>query len=118
MTPLDVYSKLDAMRPNLPVNSETVIEWIERTEIRVRREIYSESSELIVGADVGGNTELSVPEPYSDIYLLYALAMSEFYAGDYNEYNNTITKYAELFDAYAAYYIRNNKSKESAVKVW
>lgn len=54
-------------------------------------------------------TELLIPEPYSDTYLYWLEAQVHYYNGEYHKYNNAIVQFNTEYEAYADYYNRNNK---------
>lgn len=54
-------------------------------------------------------TELLIPEPYSDAYLYWLEAQVHYYNGEYHKYNNAIVQFNTEYEAYADYYNRNNK---------
>lgn len=120
MTVNKVRIRFDEIRPqyNSPPSSgdDPIARYVLKLENMVRREVLGIDEEI---TEIDENkAELTVPEPYSEIYVLYALAMSEFYSGDYTRYNNTIERFNELFEKYKAYYIRNNRPRSNEVKVW
>jgi len=83
-------------------------------------EEYDEDGELItdmpepaayVYAD-DGDTELLVPDAYSDFYLDYVAAQIHKYRGDITRYNNSVISYKTNFDNYAAMYTRTHMPKQ------
>lgn len=121
MTLKEVEKRFREIRPQFSAPSSyaenPILRYALKLENMVRREVLGIDEKIEI-SETQEYTELSVPEPYSEIYVLYALAMSEFYSGDYTRYNNTIERFNELFEKYKAYYIRNNKPGSSEVKVW
>jgi hypothetical protein len=55
---------------------------------------------------VSTEQELSVPEPYSKMYLSYILSMIAFVKGDYGLYSNVYMQYERDFTEYAKFCLR------------
>ena len=109
----DALNEVKAFRPDSAFTDAQICDFIRACENTVYKEILREETSTI---DTGN--ELSAPEPYSRMYALYAIALMELYLGEYAKYNNTMSAYAELYDGFAAWYARNNRPKESMVKIW
>lgn len=54
-------------------------------------------------------TELLIPEPYIDTYILWLEAQVHYYNGEYGKYNNAIIQFNTEYEAYENYYNRTNK---------
>ena len=47
------------------------------------------------------STVLLVPEPYSDMYLLWLESKMHYYSGEYERYNNAAAEFAAAYQSYA-----------------
>ena len=100
-----IIATLDAIKEN-KLTDETKLVWINEVEGRVECEIRKKKATEYRNI-VGRNDELSVPEPYSRIYILYLAAMIAFTRGEYDLYGRTLIEYETAFSEYAKYVIRN-----------
>ncbi len=115
MKAYDAYSEFLKLKPGNAFDESVVMKWIERAENIVRMHILKT---VPVDLSQFPDTELSAPEPYASLYVLYAQAQAAFALGEYTDYNNIITAYTSVYEDFAGYYIRNNRPSESGVKVW
>lgn len=100
-----LIATLDAIKTN-QVNDDTKILWINEVEGRVTCEIFKSPIDEVAFV-TAGYEELTVPEPYSRVYILYLIAMIAFVEGDFDLYNKTYIEYESAFSDYAKYVIRN-----------
>ena len=104
MTVEKIIMTVDEMKEN-GISEETKIVWLNEVESRVECEIRGKSPEDFVPIN-SGEELLSVPAPYSRIYLIYLCAMIAFVKGEFDFYNKGILEYEAAFCEYAKYYIR------------
>ena len=92
---------VDAMMPN-GVESAVKLRLLGEIEGRVRVELLGEVPD-------GGyeftertpmTTELVVPHPYDQMYLLYLMAMMDFLGGDTAHYENSAALFNTVFQSY------------------
>lgn len=91
-------------------NDEDKYRWMRDLEGMVISSVLTEENESL-SPPVDGDAELLVPEPYSEIYAFYVMAMIDFHNREYDEYNNTVLLYMERLEAFKAWYIQNNRPK-------
>ncbi len=100
-----IISIVDELKEN-EINEEIKMFWINEVEWRISGEIFKrkigEFKELVSFSD-----ELSVPEPYSRLYVLYLDAMIAFSKGEYDTYFTVIAEFEKVFSEYARFVIRN-----------
>ncbi len=74
-------------------------------EGRVRVELLGQSPDTIspMDADTPRETLLAVPHPYDRLYWMYALAMSDYLAGDGARYENAAALFNEAYAGYGRY---------------
>lgn len=122
MTAREVLSTIDQMRPNAYTDAEK-LRFLNVLEGRIYTEIY-EASRREAGEDTPvfspikegeEDREMSVPEPYTDLYIYYLAAMIDFYNGDSGRYNDSMVMYNDAWDKYAAYYIQRHKPKQTKI---
>ncbi len=79
------------------------------------------------GADVEFNgyddntpedTVLLVPEPFTDIYIFWLQAWIDYWNGDYDKYNNTISIYQSVYDSFRNDYNSKHMPLGTTLKVW
>lgn len=107
MTVEKILSIVDAVKKN-SVSGELKCRWIADAEGRVLCEIHRLSADALPNI-CEYDYELSVPEPYCELYVFYAVAMLAFIGGKYDEYAAASEKYESAFASYAKYYIRTRK---------
>lgn len=100
-----VITMVDELKEN-EINDEIKLFWLNEVEGRINTEIFkrdaSEFKELVSLGD-----ELSVPMPYSRMYLLYLDAMIDFRLGNYDAYIAAVSQFEKVFADYSRYLIRN-----------
>ena len=113
MTILEAINTVDGQKFNTYTTVEKLA-WLSRLDSLVKRMII-DTHEGWESVSFGGyddktpmDTELLVPEPFDEIYLLWLEARIDYANGEYDKYNNSITMYNAAYDAYANYYNRNN----------
>jgi len=104
MTVDEIITLADAIKKN-DIGEELKLRWINDVEGRVHCEIkrlpLGDFKEL-----VSTEQELSVPEPYSKMYLSYILSMIAFVKGDYGLYSDVYMQYERDFTEYAKFCLR------------
>lgn len=100
----EILMTVDAIRENA-LCDEIKLEKLNDVEGRVFCEIMKKKPsdyEKIIS----GTHELSVPIPYSKIYVLYLTAFIAFAQGDYDAYKFIMSEYETAFCDYAVHCIR------------
>jgi hypothetical protein len=82
------------------------ITWLNDVEGKVACEIFKKAPQELVGLE-GEESELSVPDAYSGVYLLYVLAMIELSKGHYDDYVKIRGCFDNEFKTYAKQVIRS-----------
>lgn len=111
MTISKIIEHFDKLRPN-PFSTEDKIYWLSQLDGKVANEIFR--SEFVPYK--GETEELLIKEPYTDIYIFYLSAMSDFFSRDYGEYNNSASMYSSLFEKYKKDVKRRNIFKKNNYK--
>ncbi len=101
----EIISIADALKTN-ELSEEVKLGRLNDVEGRVFCEIRKMSPSDFQGA-VSLTDELSVPAPYSKMYVLYLLAMIAFSRSEYELYEKMLIDYENAFSEYARFYMRN-----------
>lgn len=115
MTILEAINRIDAVKPNAYTQVEK-IKWLASLDGMVKKTVidthegwdfeyipYTEKTPL--------SKELLIPSPYDDIYLCWLESKIDYYNGEYTRYNNSITRFNELFQEYQRSYNREYMPK-------
>lgn len=105
MTVEKLLATVDAVKPN-EVCDDVKIRWIGDIEGRVLCEIHKQPPES-VRLPESDTAELTVPDAYARVYVLYLAAMLEFTAGNYGAYSELSAEAEAAFTLYAKHCIRS-----------
>lgn len=120
MTIIEAINRIDSLKHNTYTQSDKV-EWLSRLDAMVKKHIidthdgdevtftgYDDSTDL--------QTELLIPEPYAEVYLRWMEAQIDYYNGEYNRYNNSISMFNTAYNGYQNYYNRTHMPKGNKFK--
>ena len=62
------------------------------------------------------DTKLIVDAPYDDIYILWLESKIDYANSEYVKYNNSITRYNDIYETFSNEYNRMHMPKGSAIK--
>lgn len=102
-----------------PVESDVKLMWLNRLEKVLFNDIYSQyenppkNAALLTGADC----DLSVEEPYSNIYPLYISLCCSLERQETEVYANKASAYMSAFSSFADYYNRTHMPKSANISV-
>ena len=100
----EILSLADALKKN-EISEEVKLHWLNEVEGRVHCEIFKSKVEDFVKLTALDH-ELSVPMPYSKMYLSYILAMIAFSSKEYDIYTDIMMQYEQNFSQYAKFCLR------------
>ena len=106
MTINTCLSFVDGILPNA-VPRATKCRWLGELEGRVRVELLGTAPDEV--AD--GDTELSVPFPYDQIYWMYLTALLEYARGDSARYEIGAALFNAAYRNYAKYLVRTGAGR-------
>lgn len=118
MTIKEAINRIDEHLHNT-YSQESKITWLSRVDRMVYIHIISthEGSELVSFSGYNENTdmdtELLVPEPFSELYIRWMEAQIHYSNGEYNKYNNAILMFNTEYESYGNYYNRNYVPKRN-----
>lgn len=107
MTVEKILVLADSQTPN-ELGEEVKIGWICDVEGRILTEIHKMQADKII-LPSGGDGELTLPETYARVYLLYISAMIEFSKGNYDAFTRINAEFEKAFCMYARYFIRHRQ---------
>lgn len=121
MTLIEAINKIDELKPNGYSQSEK-ISWLSEVEGMIKRLVVDtheggEDIEFIGYTDESPlDTKLIVEAPYESVYILWLESKIDYANGEYAKYNNSITRYNDIYSAFQNDYNRAHMPKGSANK--
>ena len=112
----EVLSYIDSVKPNR-FSKEQKIAWLSTLDHDIKRKIIDthEGGESVTfngyGDETPANTELLMPEPYSEAYAHWLSAQMDLYSGELTRYNNSIGLFNTVYSEFENEYIRTHKPK-------
>lgn len=64
--------------------------------------------------DSDAEKRLTIPERFQDVYINYMLSKIDYHNQETERYNNDVIMYNSAYDAYAAWFRRENRPKRGA----
>lgn len=119
MTIHEAIAEVDEVKPNTYGQAEK-IRWLSRLDARVQQEIldtheYNDGEEPPeyegYGPDTDGETELLVPSPHDEIYVLWLEAQIDYANREYDSFNNSNAMFESVFGAFRNAYNRTHLPK-------
>lgn len=120
MTIIEAINKLDDLKHNTYTQSNKV-EWLSRLDAMVKKFILDthEGEEVTFNGyddSTDTSTELLVPAPFDEVYLLWMEAQIDYHNGEYEKYNNSIDMFNTSYNSYQNYYNRTHMPKGKKFK--
>ena len=98
----EAIRQTDELKPN-QYSDEQKIRWLSELDGKIVKELIDaksgEKSTVFEGynEDTDTNTELLVPEPYSNLYVLWLMSKIDFFNAEYDRYNNSAMAFNEAY---------------------
>ena len=112
----EILAMVDQLRPNAYTDGEKIA-LLNTIEGRVYTDIYQKAEdfegEFEPFAEGEEERELSVPVPFTDLYLYYIASRIDYFNGDVGRYNDSIVLYNDAWDMFASHYRENHKPKQT-----
>lgn len=110
MTIADAIEKIDSVKPH-QYSEDTLIGWLSDIDGIIFEEIMkgrngAPDSFTAYGDD--RNKELLVPEPYTNLYILYMAAQIDYFNAEYDRFNNSMMMFNTVYNTFADWYNRNH----------
>lgn len=121
MTIREAINSIDKLKPNDYTQSEKIA-WLSNLDGMVKIEIIDthETDKEINFTGYTDETDLDtlllVSEPYSDLYIPWLESKIDYSNAEQIKYNNSITRFNDLYSAFYKYYNRTYMPKGSKVK--
>lgn len=121
MTIAQAIAKINALKPN-SYSDEEKIGWLSELDKRINEEIINthEGSEKVVfdgyTANTSHTTQLLVPAPHDDLYVYWMESKIDYWNGETNKFNNSISMFNATYSEYARHYNRTNMPKGRNLK--
>lgn len=123
MTIQDVLARVDELKPN-NFSEEQKVRWLSNLDLMLYEEVvrWHKGTEDIAHGPYDPEddlaAELMVPDPHSDIYILWLTAQIDYYNGDLHRYQNSMIAYNTALSAYADWFNRRNMPTAANLKVY
>ncbi len=117
MKACEAIARADELSPNA-FSPEQKHRWLEEAEGQIYLEITKPTGKAEDIPRVSDVTELTVPHPYSSLYVDYLVSMYARFCGEVNKYNNYLDEYNRKLDAFAKWYVRTHESTKRSIRIW
>ena len=117
MTIKEAIEKTDRLRPN-SFSREEKTDWLTDFENRIYNEIYSLhkcDTPFTDTTEMTDATELFVPSPYDELYVLCLCSMVDFFNAEYDRYNNDTVMLEALYGDFERYWNNNHECARNTV---
>ena len=109
---IDAINRIDSLKHNTYTQADKVA-WLSTLDGMVKNHIIDthEGGEVTFNGYDGSTdlqTELLIPEPYTDVYLRWMEAQIDYYNGEYEKYNNSMDMFNTAYNGYKNYYNRTH----------
>jgi hypothetical protein len=122
MTITESIARINSLKPNSYSDIDK-IRWLSELDGKIKSEVIDthEGSEGVVfnGYDentIANATNLLVPSPYDNLYVLWLESKIDYYNGEYARYNNSSTAFNVAYLEFAKYYNRTHMPKAIKLK--
>lgn len=114
MTVSEVIRFVDDVKPNA-FSDEVKTLWLNECEGLVQTEVFLTAPADIIRYrfDEHRDTPLLVDPPHDKLYRAYLTAMVDFYNGEYNRYQNTMTLFNSHLGEFSRWYTRNYRPADA-----
>ena len=118
---IEAINRIDALKHNTYTQADKV-RWLSTLDSMVKDHVIDthEGAEDVIftGYDDSTDlqTELLMPAPYDEAYLLWMESKIDYHNGEYGKYNNAVEAFTTFYDGYKAYYNRNHMPKAKKFK--
>lgn len=120
---IDAINKIDAMKPNV-YPQEDKIAWLSALDGMIKRDVIDrhEGWEQVpfTGYDTSTplDTEMIVGAPYEELYVTWLESKIDYANGEYVKYNNSITRFNDLYTNFDNDYNRNHMPLGKRIRYW
>ena len=110
---IEAIRTLDELKANT-YSTEIKVAWLSRLDnmvtVNVLRHYVGNEEFEFKGYDENADleTELLMPEPFAEAYIRYMSAQIDLHNADYEEYNNTVELFNDMYQQFKNWYNRNH----------
>ncbi len=118
-----IIREADELAPN-KFDTDFKYTWLGRLDMLVADEIIRKHEDGksfdFMGYDENtpGETQLLVPEPYTDIYIHWLHSKMYLFEHDYERYNSATSAFYAAYQNYAAHYNREHRPVTCGIKIY
>lgn len=109
----EAIATLDELKANTYTHTNKIA-WLSRLDHMVTEQVlrhYVGNEDFVFDGyndNTDTNTELLMPEPFAEAYIRYMAAQIDLHNAEYEEYNNTIELFNDMYQAFKNWYNRNH----------
>jgi hypothetical protein len=109
----EAITTLDELKANTYTRQNKIM-WLSRLDnmvtVNVLRHYVGNEEFEFTGYDENTDpeTELLMPEPFAEAYIRYMSAQIDLHNADYEEYNNTVELFNDMYQQFKNWYNRNH----------
>lgn len=117
-------AKADSLKNDNRYDTEIKIQWLNNLDMMIADEIirkHEDGKDFVFkgyDANTPGDTELLVPEPYTDIYVHWLHSKMDLFNQDYERYNSSAAAFYSEYQNYAAHYNREHEPIKQKITVF
>ncbi len=113
-----VIERAMSLQPDV-IDDSIKCRWISELEGKIKRETMHEKGEFVpYNFPEDADKELTVKPPYDNIYVLYVIAMSNFFSGELGSYSASAIMFDTAYSEFRKNYLRNNMPPSSRVRIY
>ena len=118
---IEAINRIDALKHNTYTQADKV-RWLSTLDGMVKNHVIDthEGAEEVSFTGYDGNTdlqtELLMPAPYDEAYLIWMESKIDYHNGEYGKYNNAVEMFNTAYDRYKAFYNRTHMPKTTKFK--
>lgn len=123
MTLIEAINKIDVLVPNI-YSEEEKVAWLSTLDGMIYRDVIltHEGGEDVTyngyDDDTPNDQKLLVEAPYEDIYIVWLESKIHYTNAEYVKYNNSVTRYNDIYTDYANEYNRNHMPKGKRIRYY
>lgn len=108
-----VLAEVHQVRPDV-YGDELLTSWLSELDGKLSTELLKMEAPVQYSYPDDGETELLVPHPYDNLYVLYLIAMMDLYNREIDLYQNDMQVFNRAWSEYASQYRRTHLPKQEA----
>lgn len=113
----DILNRIDELKPS-SFSKNTLIGWLSELDGRISSEVMGAYKYAASGGGYSTdslNTELLLPDEYSNIYIYYLQAQMDYFNGEMTRYQNAMLMFNTAFRDFQNQYNRTHEAWEERI---